>query len=58
MSVKKKRSARRKLIDVRRFDLRVSVHAPDPIVLVVDRDEQDVRFLQSHRSNCSSIPNQ
>ena len=43
MSVREQRAAPRQAVDVRRPRLRMSAQAPDPIVEVVDGDEQDVR---------------
>jgi len=42
MGVRENRSARRESIDARRFDLRVTAEAADPIVEIIDRDEEDV----------------
>jgi hypothetical protein len=43
MRVRKKRAPRREGIDVRRLRLRVAAEAADPIVQVIDRDEEHVR---------------
>jgi hypothetical protein len=46
MRVEKQRPARGKLIEVRRLHLRVPTHAPDPVIQVIDGNEQDVWFLR------------
>lgn len=36
-------------IDVRREGLRMALEAPDPVVEIIDSDEQDVGFLRQRR---------
>ena len=45
MSVVEKSSAFCESIDVRSLGIRVAVHATDPIVLIIDSDEEDVGLL-------------
>ena len=45
MGVEEDCALRRQGVDVRRFDLWVAAQAADPIVLVVDRNEQNVRLV-------------
>ena len=45
MSVQEYGAPRRKTIDVRRLDLRVPAQATDPVILVINRDEQNVWVL-------------
>ena len=47
MSVVEKSSAFCESIDVRSLGIRVAVHATDPVVLVIDGDEEDVGLLGS-----------
>ena len=45
MGVRKPNSSSRQRVDMGRLDLRVAFEIPDPIVLIIDRDEQDVWLL-------------
>ena len=45
MGVGEERPPPRQAVDVRRLHLRMSAQAPNPIVQVIDRNEQDVRPL-------------
>jgi len=45
MGVREQRPARRECVDVRRLDLRMPVQAADPIIQVVDGDDEDVGLV-------------
>ncbi|EGF29376.1 hypothetical protein RBWH47_04740 [Rhodopirellula baltica WH47] len=45
MCVREKHAPRREAIDVWRLRLRVPTEAADPVVQVIDRDQQDIRRL-------------
>ena len=45
MGVCEKRSTGGELVDVGRLDHGVRIHAADPVVLVIDRDEENIRLF-------------
>jgi hypothetical protein len=45
MGVSKERPARSESVDVWRFDLSMTAQASDPVVLIVNGDKQDIRFV-------------
>jgi len=47
MCVRERGSSSGKLIDVRRERIGMTSHIADPIVLIIDRDHEDVRFVSS-----------
>ncbi len=46
MGVCEERSASGELVDIGRFDHGVRVHAADPVVLIIDSDEEDVWLIR------------
>lgn len=46
MGVGEERAPSGQSIDVRRLDQGVRIQASDPIVLIINRDEEDVRFVR------------
>jgi hypothetical protein len=48
VGVEKGRTTRRKLIEVGRFRHRMPPEMADPVILIVDGDEQDVRLGREH----------
>ena len=45
MRIGKRRAALGQRIDMRRLHHRMSAHVADPIILIVDRDHENVRFF-------------
>ena len=58
MSVRETGTTFSETIDVGGFDLRVSAQVSNPVVLVVDGDEQDVRFVGREQGRCDDQANQ
>lgn len=45
MSVQENCSGSRQSVDIGRFDLRMTIQAADPVVLIIDRNKQNVRLF-------------
>lgn len=50
MRIGKKRPASGKLVDIRCFNQRMTTHASNPVVLIVDREKEDVWLVGKARS--------
>ena len=49
MGIGEQRAARGEPIDVGCFDLRMTTQTADPIVLIIDRQEQHIRLIRAQR---------
>ena len=47
MGIEENRPTLSKFVDMRCFDLRVTVKAADPVILVIDGNEENVRLIPS-----------